>query len=128
MSPAWMRDRVLLAAATFLTLSGLILSAGGCKSNDTTTTPPVVTPITDDLFPLVAGHRFEFTGFLVAPLTVDSAISSSIGAYEGIWTVLPGPSGTWLIRDSTTVQGVTSVRFFQIKKDSVSGDISFRQT
>src|SRR5258707_5847272 len=122
MSPARMRDCVLLVASTFLTLSGLILSAGGCKSNDTTTPPAAVTPITDDLFPLVAGHRYVYTGFLVAPNTVDSAISSSIGSYVGIWTVLPGPSGTWLIADSTTVHGVTSVRYFQIKKNSSTGD------
>src|SRR5258706_2028538 len=128
MSPARMRDCVLLVAATFLTLSGLILFAGGCKSNDTTTAPPLVSPITDDLFPLVTGHRFEYTGFLVAPNTVDSAISSSIGSYVGIWTVLPGPSVTWLIRDSPIVEGFTSVRFLQIKKNSSSGDLSFRQT
>src|ERR1051326_5246802 len=108
MSPGKMRESVLLVAATVLTLSGLILglilSGGGCKSDIINTPPPVVTPIHDDLFPLAAGRRFVYTGFLVAPNTVDSAISSAIGSYVGIWTVLPGPSGTWLIRDSTTVQ------------------------
>ena len=132
MNPGKIRESVLLVAAIVLTLSGLILglilSGGGCKSDDTTTAPPVVTPIHDDLFPLAAGRRFEYTGFLVYPNTVDSAITSSVGSYLGIWTVLPGPSGTWLIRDSTTVEGITSVRFFQIKKDSASGDLSFRQT
>jgi hypothetical protein len=123
-----MRDSVLIIAASFVVFSGLIMFSDGCKSNDTTTAPPVVTPITDDLFPLVAGHRYVYTGFLVAPNTVDSAIGISIGSYLGIWTLLPGPSGTWLIRDSTTVQGITGVRFFQIKKDSGTGGFLFRQT
>lgn len=117
-----LRDSVLLIAA-FL----LILSAGGCK-NDTGPTTTVITPITDDLFPLVTGRRFEYTGYLVYQNTVDSAVASSIGAYAGVWTVLPGPPGTWLVRDSTTVGATTTVRFFQIKKDTSTGDFSFRQT
>ena len=117
-----MRASVLIIAG-FL----LILLAHGCKSSDNVAPPPI-TPITDDLFPLVTGHRFEYTGYLVYPLTVDSAVGPSIGAYGGVWTVLPGPSGTWLIQDSTNVAGVTSVHFFQIKKNTSTGDFSFRQT
>src|ERR1051325_3162844 len=81
MNPGKIRESVLLVAAIVLTLSGLILglilSGGGCKSDDTTTAPPVVTPIHDDLFPLAAGRRFEYTGFLVYPNTVDSALTST---------------------------------------------------
>ncbi len=105
-----------------------IILAVSCKSNDTSTGPPVITPITDDLFPLVAGRRFEFSGYLVAVGSVDSAVSGSAASYIGVWNVLPGPSGTWLIQDSTTVFGYTSVRYFQIKKDTSNGDLSFRQT
>jgi hypothetical protein len=128
MSTARMRDFVLLVLAAFVIVWGLILSANGCKNNDTATPPPVVTPVTDDLFPLVVGHRYEYTGFLVDTNSVESPINSTIGAYVGIWTLLPGPAGTWLIQDSTTVLGVTSLRYFQIKKATATGDISFRQT
>jgi hypothetical protein len=111
-----------------ITLILPLLLAGGCKSNDTSTNPPVITPITEDLFPLVAGRQFQYTGYLVYQGTVDSAVQPSVGAYAASWTVLPGPSGTWLIQDSTTVFSATTVRYFQIKKDTSNGDFSFRQT
>jgi len=105
----------------------LILAVGGCKK-DEGPVAPVITPITEDLFPLVAGRRFVYTGFLVEKNSVDSAVASSIGFYQAVWNVLAGPAGTWLIQDSTTVGATTTARFFQITKDTTTGDFSFRQT
>src|SRR6266850_3153777 len=105
----------------------LILAGAGCKKDDGTTNP-VITPITEDLFPLVAGRRFVYTGFLVDTNSVETPVASSIGNYQAVWNVSPGPSGTWLIQDSTTVLSVTTTRFFQISKDTSTGDFSFRQT
>src|SRR6266581_1162829 len=100
---------------TIIFIQLILALAIGCKKEDTTTNPgPTITPITDDLFPLVTGHRFVYTGFLVYPNTEDSAVTASIGAYTAIWTVLPGPSDTWIILDSTTVGLTTTVRPFQI--------------
>src|SRR5262249_52552020 len=114
--------------ALIITATLPILLSGGCKNNDTTTNPPAITPITDDLFPLSAGAHLYYTGYLLYPGAADSAVHPSVGAYAASWTVLPGPSGTWLIQDSTNVFSTVSVRYFQIKKDTSSGDFSFRQT
>jgi hypothetical protein len=106
------------------------LALAGCKSDSTTTGPPASgTPITDDLFPLVAGHQYEYTGYLVDTNQVDVAKPGiPPGAYSTTWTLLPGPSGTWLIKDSTRVAGSSSIHFLQIRKDASTGDFDFRQT
>jgi len=113
---------LLMLAAQFL-----ILAVGGCKKDEGPITP-VITPITEDLFPLIAGRRFAYTGFLVDTNTVETPVASSIGHYQAVWNVNPGPAGTWLIQDSTTVDSTTTTRFFQISKDTTTGDFSFRQT
>ena len=105
----------------------LIFTGGGCKKDEGPTTP-VITPITEDLFPLVAGRRFVYTGFLVDTNSVETPVASSVGHYQAVWNVLAGPAGTWLIQDSTTVGTTTATRFFQITKDTTTGDFSFRQT
>ncbi|MBI1808124.1 MAG: hypothetical protein HYR76_13885 [Ignavibacteria bacterium] len=106
----------------------MILVAGGCKTNSTESSV-IITPITDNLFPLVAGHIFEYTGYLVDTNKVDTPVPGiPPGAYKAKWTLLPGPSDTWLIQDSTTVGATVSTRFLQIRKDTTSGDFAFRQT
>jgi len=106
------------------------LLLAGCKSDSgTTITTPAASPITDNLFPLVAGHQYEYTGYLVDTNQVDVPKPGiPPGLYSTTWTVLPGPAGTWLIKDSTRVAGTSTVRFLQIRKDTTTGDFDFRQT
>ena len=109
----------------------VLLFVGGCKNSDSGTTPTVIVPITDDLFPLVAGHVYVYTGFLVDTNHVDDPLVPQPTPYRTSWTLLPSPpapAGTWLIVDSTTVGISTNIRGFYIKKDTTTGNISFRQT
>lgn len=110
----------------------VILALAGCSKNDTVTSPPPATPITDDLFPLVAGRQFVYTGFLVDTNSVETPVVGTQGHYSASWTIAPypaDPSGkTWLIVDSTTVFNSTTVRFLLIQKDTSTGDFMFLQT
>lgn len=83
-----------------------LVSYSGCSSDDTTA-PPVVTPITEDLFPLTPGNQITYTGFL---RTVGSDTNiTSFTAYQSKWTVIsnstPTPVGGTanLVLDSTLV-------------------------
>jgi hypothetical protein len=109
-----------------------LLFVGGCKNSDSgTTTPNVIVPITDNLFPLVAGHVYVYTGYLVDTNQVDTPVEPQPTPYRTSWTLLsspPAPAGAWLIIDSTTVGTSTSVHRLLVKKDTTTGDISFRQT
>jgi hypothetical protein len=116
--------KLCLAAASLI----LSLASNGCKS-DSTSTQITITPITDNLFPLVSGHQYTYTGYLVDTNQVDVPKPGiPPGLYSTTWTVLPGPSGTWLIKDSTRVAGTSTVRFLLIRKDTTTGDFDFRQT
>ncbi len=122
--------RVLNAAAALAIAAFLAMS--GCSKNETVTSPPPVSPITDDLFPLVAGHQFVYTGFAVDTNSVQTPVAGTQGHYSASWTLLPNPldpSGTtWLVVDSTTVFTTTTVHFLVIRKDTSTGDFDFLQT
>ena len=112
----------------FTALLAMTLFVAGCKSGDSGTTPAVIVPITDNLFPLVSGHAYVYEGFLVDTNKVNTPVPGQPTPYRTSWTLLPGPSGTWIIVDSTTVGVNTSIHLLLVKKDSTTGDISFRQT
>ncbi len=124
------RNPVLSVLVAFSIVA--ILAAAGCSKNESVTSPPTAQPITDDLFPLVAGHQFVYTGYLVDTNSVETPVPGTQGHYSASWTLAPNPSdpsgSTWLILDSTTVFGLTSVHFFLIRKDTTTGDFAFLQT
>ncbi len=105
-----------------------VIFAAGCNSSSSSSTGPVVTPITEDLFPLAAGHQFEYTGYLVDTNQVSTPVPGQPTPYKASWTLYPGPSGSWIIIDSTSVGGVAyPPKPFLIKKDA-EGSFWFRQT
>ncbi len=105
-----------------------LFSGSGCKSDSSSSTQVTITPITEDLFPLVAGHQFQYTGYLVDTNQVSTPLPNQPTPYKASWTLAPGPSGTWLLIDSTQVGALTpSVKLLQIKKDA-EGSFFFRQT
>jgi hypothetical protein len=131
------KRRFLGFAAITLFLGAALVT--GCK-DDSTTPPPGtnIVPITADLFPLVAGHSFQYTGYATANSTSGGgAIPDPGNVYHTIWTLgptVPSPLGgsAVLIVDSTTlyippVGVVTVARNLLVKKDSV-GDFYFMQT
>ncbi|MBI4429622.1 MAG: hypothetical protein HY562_10945 [Ignavibacteriales bacterium] len=92
--------------------------ASGCETDEGPTGP---TPISDDLFPLVAGHKITFSGYLRQP-GADTNITATGAFYENRMTIgifnsttipglgtftavsdsnkvspLPGPNGTWSV-------------------------------
>ena len=117
-----------LLHSCLLILAVMILFAtNGCKKDDSPA-QETVTPITDDLFPLTAGHQYQFWGYLVKKNTVDSEYANTHFVYQSTWTLIPtGSSAVWLIKDSTTVGYPNTPSYLQIMKTS-SGDFSFRQT
>src|SRR5689334_19248016 len=114
-------------AALLLALAALL--GAGCKNDSTTSPETTVHPITANLFPLVAGHSYEYTGYLVDTNSVSTpAPGIPPGSYRARWTLIPAGDGTWLIQDSTEVASTTTVRFFRVRKDTATGDIAFMQT
>lgn len=111
---------------------GALLSVAGCKKDEGGTGPQTSTPITDDLLPLVAGHQYTYTGYVVDTNTVSTPMAGTVGNYQATWTLEPylaDPSGkTWVIIDSTRVTGDTSVKALLFQKDTSTGDFAFRQT
>lgn len=99
--------------ASFLFFSALILlTSPGCSKDDTTS-PPQITPITEDLFPLTPGRQITYSGFLRA-IGSDTNITA-FAAYQSKWTIInnstPTPVGGTanLVLDSTFVpSGVAS--------------------
>jgi hypothetical protein len=77
-----------------------------------------------DLFPLLAGRYYSYTGFLVE---VNTVATPKAGSYSASWTVAPVGGTTWLIQDSTTYNSHLTTRGFLIRKN-VSGDFDFLQT
>lgn len=62
---------------------GMSLFVTSCKKDESPTGP---TPITDDLFPLVAGRKINFTGYLRAP-GADTNITATGAFYKSRWTI-----------------------------------------
>lgn len=123
-------------ALAFLSIALMII---GCPDDETTPTGggTTIVPITDDLFPLVLGHKFVYSGYATAPGT-GTQIPDPTGSYETIWTVGPtvptplGGTATALIDTTTGPFGpggfvVTVSRTLLIQKES-NGDFLFMQT
>jgi hypothetical protein len=121
-----LRNVLLLAGALFL------LTASSCKKDENPTDVDS-TPITDDLFPLTAGHQLVFSGYL-RDKTADTNMVFQTGAfYQGRMTVGPttnltpdGSAGTVLI-DSSRVHPapIWVARNFVIRKASTTGPYDF---
>ncbi|HAV23584.1 MAG TPA: hypothetical protein DCX46_08845 [Bacteroidetes bacterium] len=81
----------------------------GCKDDDNPAAA-VITPITEDLFPLTVGNSISFSGYLRSK-TTDQNIDSSGTVYASKWTVLsnaaPAPDGSTanLVTDTLTLPG-----------------------
>lgn len=100
--------KILLHLCLFtVVVCATIITIAGC-SDDETVTPPTVQPITDDLFPLIVGHKITYTGFL-RHQTADTNITATGAVYQTTWTVAsnstPTPLGVSanLVLDSTRV-------------------------
>lgn len=115
----------------------LAISWAGC-SDDNTTTPPTVVPITADLFPLAVGNSFAYTGYATAPGSNGMQIPDPTGSYRTVWTLGPnvptplGGTATVIVDTTTGPFGpggfvVTVGRNLLIQKDS-AGDFFFMQT
>lgn len=112
----------------------------GCPKDDDDPVSPgaTVVPITDDLFPIVAGNKLTYGGYGTAPGS-GSVIPDPTGSYRTVWTIaatsVPTPIGgtAALVVDSTTGPFgpggfvVTVARNLLIQKDSV-GDFRFIQS
>ncbi|MEW6061584.1 MAG: hypothetical protein AB1600_06525 [Bacteroidota bacterium] len=75
---------------TLLCLAGIISAVGlnGCKKEDSGTNPPPTdTSVPNDVFPLTASHRFEYSGYFTYQDT-DSMIAASATFYNTTWTVV----------------------------------------
>jgi hypothetical protein len=85
-------------------------------------------PITDDLFPLVAGRVIVYgEGTLLLNDTQDSIPGSNVG-FNSKWEVGANiPPNPVIIYDTTNIPafGVTSTREFYIQKDTTTGDFDF---
>jgi len=88
------------------------------------------TAITGDLFPLVAGRHFVYTGYAIS--TAGTRLSDPGNVFRTVWAVDSAgviPNST-LLRDTTTlyIAGIgTVIRIdsLYIRKDTVSGDFEF---
>ena len=123
--------KTVLLFALLVGAANLALLSSGCKKDDGGTNGGGggPTPITDDLFPLVALHQFVYAGYLVDTNAVTTPVAGTAAVYRTTWTLIPNPTGdgSYLIKDSTSVGTPGTPRFLQIKKDS-SGSYWFRQT
>lgn len=122
--------RILLAFVLFVGALSILLTINGCKK-DNGVTPPGVTPITDNLFPLVPFRVFEYSGFRVDTNSVETPVPGTSAVYQATWTLLGDlqQNGTFIIKDSTTV-GTPNPQptLLQIARDSSDGSFRFRQT
>ncbi len=122
------------ALLLFLVASMLIVVPGCKKSTD----PADAEKVLGDLFPLTAGHKLTFNGFIRHAVN-DTNITSTGAFYRGIMTVLPAApplppnvatlaGTTFFISDSSLVNPapVWVVSGFYIKRTtSTSGDFYF---
>ncbi|HUL43933.1 MAG TPA: hypothetical protein VLY03_06210 [Bacteroidota bacterium] len=116
---------VLAASIVFFSLIQLNCTSNSSNSNPVNTS----TPITANLLPLVAGHSYTYSGYLVDTNTVkDSVPGIPRSAFSATWTLEPGLNNTWLFLDSTTILDSTRVKILAIRKDSATGDFAFLQT
>ncbi len=72
---------LLLVAAVAFSMAVFFTS---CKK-DSATSPS--TAITDDIFPIVAGRKITYTGFLRAPGAADTNITATGSFYQSRWTI-----------------------------------------
>ena len=117
-------------AAVGIALLFLSLISFNCKSDNGTTNPPAtVTPITDNLFPLVEGNSFDYTGYLVDTNSVKTpAPENPAGVFSATWTLHFDGGNIWHFQDTTMVNGDTTIKKLYIRKDSATGDFAFLQT
>ncbi|MEX1140674.1 MAG: hypothetical protein WEF53_15145 [Bacteroidota bacterium] len=122
------------ALLLFLVASMLIVAPGCKKSTD----PAEAEKVMGDLFPLTAGHKLTFNGFIRHAVN-DTNITVTGGFYRGIMTVLPAApplppnvatlaGTTFFISDSSLVDPapVWVVSGFYVKRtSSTSGDFYF---
>jgi hypothetical protein len=129
-----MTRRIASTALFFLTAGALIIAAfQGCKDDETTGPGNNITPITSDLFPLVPGRVFVYSGNAITTSGVSLPDPSSV--YRTVWvvgTAGPFPGSTVLI-DSTTLQHpvagvITVARTLLVRKDTTTRDFEFLQT
>jgi hypothetical protein len=123
-----------MASLFFLTVAVLVMSAiQGCKEDETTAPGNTITPITSDLFPLVPGRVFIYSGNAITTAGVNLPDPSSV--YRTVWlvgTAGPLPGSTVLV-DTTTLQHplagvITSARALLVRKDTTTKDFEFLQT
>jgi hypothetical protein len=125
------------------TLSGTTLSAHGVASGFTTLTVGdaagaeatvninISGAITAELFPLVIGHQYQYSGYAVS--TSGVALPDPSKIYNTLWTVGPTVSGATYLFDTTTFQHpsagvITASRTLVLIKNNTTGDFMFAQT
>jgi hypothetical protein len=125
----------LATAALFLLMAGMLFLVPfqGCKDDATTDPGNTITPITSDLFPLVPGRVFIYSGNAITTSGVNLPDPTSV--YRTVWVVgTAGPfAGSTVLVDSTTLQHpvagvITSVRTLLVRKDTTTKDFDFLQT
>ena len=113
------------------------------KDNDTskvTINIAVTGAITLDLFPVVVGHKYTYTGYATAAGS-GAQIPDPTGSYKTVWTIaatgvpspIGGAAGVALVDSTTGPFGpggfvVTVARTLLIRKDATTGDLEFLQT
>lgn len=135
-----MFSRITPRIATLAVVLFTVAALPGC-SEESTSPPPgqTIVPITGDLFPLVAGHKFTYTGYATSTSATGGVPLPDTGnVYRTIWTVgptVPSPLGGSAVAllDSTrlsvpNIGVVTIARILLVKKDSANNDFYFMQT
>ena len=102
--------------------------------DDDTTSPEEIVPITDDLFPLVAGRVIVYGEGTLLLNDTQTPVPGSEAGFNSKWIVagnvpfpVPPHTNPTLVLDTTNVPafGVTSVRQFFIQKDTTNGNFDF---
>lgn len=121
-----------------LTVSGVdggftTVTVGDAAAASVTITIVVTGAITDDLFPLVAGHKYTFAGHAIS--TSGVTLPDPTNRYQTIWTIGPaGPlPGSTVIVDSTrlihpSLGEILVARNLLILKNNITGEFFFAQT
>lgn len=132
----------------FVVAGVLVVGINACKSDSNPTGNggsggTTIVPITSDLFPVVAGHKYTFIGYARTPRPLSggggTVVSDPTNSYRTIWTIgptVPSPVGgtaTALVDSTRGPFGpsgfvVTVARTLLVKKDSATGDVYFLQT
>lgn len=141
MKPAYFFSRLL---CTFF-VALVVVGVEGCKKDETTSPGggTTIVPITDDLFPIVPGHKYTYKGWARTPRPLSGGggvqIPDPSDLYRTVWTIgpsVPTPLGgtARLLVDSTHGPfgsggaDTLVVRNLLVRKDSSTGDLSFLQT